>query len=685
MHAPLVFLPMPRRVGLREGSFVLDAATAISVPTGDEGAAHAALSLRAAIHELTGLRLEVTTGPGPISLEYGLKGTSQSYEIEINPSAVVVRAADDAGQFYGVQTLIQLAKNRGRIWPSLLIQDKPVLPNRGVMLDVSRGKVPRLETLFRLTETLAHYKFNQFQLYFEHTFAFPSHPEISAGAEPLTPEDIRALDAHSRKLHIELIPNLQSIGHQRPLLSLPEFQPLAETAWNWSFSSVSDEGFALLDELYGEMMAAFSSEKFNVNADEPWDFGRGKSRERAAEIGLGRLYLEHLKRLHALVAKRGKRMLMWADMFWHYPELVSELPEDILLLDWWYESKPAYDTVNVLKAVGREFYVCAATSSWSTLYPRMENAISNIRDFTRAGVEAGASGMMITDWGDNGHFQPYSNSMYAYLLSADAGWTGARTPLDDVDAAIGKLFLGDSSGLQIAAIRRLGAAMQVAPDWLKSWHSAMALFEDPVAGKMASLAPQSVIDEARAAAEHVQQLLADIRDPELRHDLGFVTAQIIFAAGKVETSRTIQALLRFAPADNAGAKFDEVIASLRAQAARLPAMKEEFEERWLAEGRRSEIQQNLDRFEKLAERYEYAIGWLETQKTLHGPGSAIDADLTSYDRGEYAVLHEATRNQIEELVDIIGIDEVPPDLLPWVDVPSEIHGAARAEPPYRER
>ena len=74
-------------------------------------------------------------------------------------------------------------------------------------------------------------------------------------------------------------------------------------------------------------MAAFSSNRFNVNADEPWDFGRGKSKRERPTIGLSRLYLEHIKRLHKLVAGHGKQMLMWADMFWHYPELVAELPE----------------------------------------------------------------------------------------------------------------------------------------------------------------------------------------------------------------------------------------------------------------------------------------------------------------------------------------------------------------------
>lgn len=676
MDAPLIFLPVPKSIEKHSGAFVLNSSTAIGRSEQNTIRDRAVVGLIAAITDLTGLTVPIND-EGVIALHIVGELSPQHYEIEITSERVELRAGDQAGLFYAVQTLIQIAKNHGRRWPALSIRDHPTLPNRGVMLDVSRGKVPKLTTLMTLVETLAHYKFNQFQLYFEHTFGFPSHPEIGAGADPLTPADIRRLDARCLELHIELIPNLQSIGHQRPLLSLPRFQQLAETDWHWSFASTSDAGFDLLDELYGEMTAAFSSDKFNVNADEPWDFGRGKSHERAAEIGLNRLYLEHIKRLHGLISGHGKKMLMWADMFWHYPELVAELPEDILLLDWWYESKPAYDTVNVLREANREFYICAATSSWSSLYPRLENSIANIRDFTRAGVAAGATGMIVSDWGDNGHSQPLSNSWYAFLLGADAGWTGAETTPAAFDAAFGKLFLRDSSGRQVAALRRLGAAMQTAPDWFTSWHSAMALYEDPIVGKVASFSPVEAVREARWAAEAVQTMLVEFHDAGLRHDLGFATSQIVFAAEKVEATRSIQAVFAEFQAglldrDGAIARLDTAIASLRRQAARLPAMKDEFETRWLMEARRSEIRQNLDRFDGLIERLYVSIAWLAEQRAHLAAGTPLDASFASYDRGNYAVFHEATRKQIQELVDIIGIAAIPPDLIPWVEAPSPV-------------
>ncbi len=83
---------------------------------------------------------------------------------------------DAPGLFYAAQTIAQLIYQAGRMLPLLTILDYPALPVRGVMLDVSRGKVPTLETLLEVVEVLASWKINQFQLYIEHAFHWPSHP-----------------------------------------------------------------------------------------------------------------------------------------------------------------------------------------------------------------------------------------------------------------------------------------------------------------------------------------------------------------------------------------------------------------------------------------------------------------------------------------------------------------------------
>ena len=113
--------------------------------------------------------------------------------------------------------------------PVCTIEDWPDFPCRGVMLDVSRDKVPTLDTLCALADDLAAWKVNHIQLYMEHTFAFRNHGEVWAEASPYTAEDIRRFDAFCRERFIEL-PLSNSFGHSGWLSIRATPSPNAPTA-----------------------------------------------------------------------------------------------------------------------------------------------------------------------------------------------------------------------------------------------------------------------------------------------------------------------------------------------------------------------------------------------------------------------------------------------------------------------
>ena len=135
----------------------------------------------------------------------------QGYRLEVGEDAVHVVGADDAGLRHGRATLAQLrhradAPGRRRAdgtLPACRIEDWPDFAVRGVMLDVSRDRVPTLETLFALIDRLAGWKINQLQLYMEHTFAYVGHEEVWRHADPYTADDLagprRALPVAGRR------------------------------------------------------------------------------------------------------------------------------------------------------------------------------------------------------------------------------------------------------------------------------------------------------------------------------------------------------------------------------------------------------------------------------------------------------------------------------------------------------
>jgi N-acetyl-beta-hexosaminidase len=136
--------------------------------------------------------------------------------------------------FRGITTLEQLIKNCPQKIPYLEIVDEPDFPVRGFYHDVTRGRVPTVDTLKRLVDTLAFYKINHFQLYVEHSFAFSKIPELWEGKTPLTAEDIRELDEYCARRYIDLVPSLSTFGHLYELLRLPRFEHLNELNINAS-------------------------------------------------------------------------------------------------------------------------------------------------------------------------------------------------------------------------------------------------------------------------------------------------------------------------------------------------------------------------------------------------------------------------------------------------------------------
>jgi hexosaminidase len=146
---------------------------------------------------------------------------AEFYTLTIDPRGMLIEFHEVPGLRAAVATLRQLLREHGRQLPCLKIRDWPDFPRRGVMLDISRGRVPKLATLIDLADKLADFKINELQLYTEHTFAYRQHKAVWREWGALTAVEIRELDAYCRLLGIDLVPNQNSFGHLREFLAQP--------------------------------------------------------------------------------------------------------------------------------------------------------------------------------------------------------------------------------------------------------------------------------------------------------------------------------------------------------------------------------------------------------------------------------------------------------------------------------
>ena len=437
----LLLVPMPRHVDELNGTFAFDSEKQIVIQ--DAALFKIAQRLQHMLYKQAAISTEIVVGqigePGDVaavlSVEPQAVAKKQGYFLDVKPDRVVVTGHDAAGVFYGICTLNQLIRQFGAEMPCLSIKDDPDFAARGVMLDISRCKVPKLETLKTFIGWLASLKINELQLYTEHTFAYREHKEVWVDASPITGQEILELDAYCRERFIELVPNQNSFGHMVPWLTHPKYAHLAEApdGFDWPWGGHSDKPFslcptdpaslALLETLYDDLLPHFSSKKLNVGCDETFDVGVGRSKEACEEKGVHRVYLEFVRQIYQLVKKRGYTMMFWGDIIVREPDLIPELPQDAIALEWGYEFDHPFDkNCEHFAQSGIPFYVCPGTSSWNALVGRTDNAMGNLRNAAENGLKHGAVGYLNTNWGDNGHWQYQPTAYLGYTYGAAVSW-----------------------------------------------------------------------------------------------------------------------------------------------------------------------------------------------------------------------------------------------------------------------
>lgn len=402
---------------------------------------------------------------------------ASAYELSISKSGIRILYDDPAdptqdGSCAAVATLRQLFREYGRRLPCLEIRDSADFPRRGVMLDVSRGRVPRLETLLGLVAHLADLKINEFQLYTEHTFAYSKYEAVWRDWGAITGDDILKLSARCAELGIDLVPNQNSFGHLRPWLEHPPLRSMAETQgpwtlpwgdvvrWPFSLAPRHPKTIKFLRGLYDELLPYFQSRFFNAGCDETWDLGEGQSADPCRKLGKGTVYLNFLREIHKEVSRRGKSMMFWGDIILQHPDLLARLPKKKLIaLNWGYEADHPFEREAALFGrAGIPFYVCPGTSSWISFIGRNDNAAANLESAARVGAQHGARGFLITDWGDGGHPQPLAVSYIPFAIGAGLSWCRKTFQTHCVVPMLNRDVFADPSGRTGRAAANLGLA-----------------------------------------------------------------------------------------------------------------------------------------------------------------------------------------------------------------------------------
>ena len=552
----LKVLPAPKEVRMGDGKMAIKTSTAILISNPEDRTA--AEMLQEEIRDRSGIKLaiEVVAGvpktTGNISLgrltdrslrayleAQGIKSgddlgsddlRKQAYVIHVSTSGVIVAGRSAQGLFYGVQTLRQLlreqegtgantavlasragapAPHEQLAIPSLSIRDWPSMEWRGVQDDISRGPIPTLDYLKMQIRTLAEYKINLLGFNMEHVFDFQTQPLVVPREAAFTPAEIKELVEYASKYYVTLLPEQQAFGHLHQFLKYEIYSDLAETPHGHVLTPTNPKTYDFIRQVYGEIVPLFPGPLFHIGSDETFELGLGQTKALAAQEGLGRVYLEHLQKVFEIMRPYHKQLMFWGDIAVKYPELLTILPKDMIAVPWDYDPKPSYeDIITPYTNAGLRVVVAPGTGNWGAIWPDLDSAFVNIRNFVRDGQKHGAIGVLNTTWNDDGE-SLVDMTWPALVFGAAASWQAGESSIDDFKTSYDWAFYRNEDNTFAGVIENLDRAHTLLAGVKLDKASHELFWSDPFSASGADIAAKAlpVTHDLRISAEHAAETL----------------------------------------------------------------------------------------------------------------------------------------------------------------------------------
>jgi hypothetical protein len=445
----------------------------------------------------------------------------EGYVLQAEPGRIIVAANTAQGLFYGVQTLRQLVRRDGTsvVCPAVSIRDWPAMRWRGVHDDVSRGPIPTLDYMKSQVRTIAEYKLNLFSLYMEHVFEYQSDPLLGPKPGALTADDVRQLVEYARRFHVTILPEQQAFGHLHHLLKYDLYADIAETPHGHVLTPTNPATYAFIERIYKELVPLFPGPLFHVGADETFELGRGQTQALAQSQGLGKVYIDHLRKVNEIMQPYGKRLMFWGDIAIRYPELLPTLPKTMIAVPWGYDARASFTrSIAPYRDAGLDTIVSPGASNWSRIFPDLNTAFVNIRNFVRDGQQARALGMLNTTWDDDGEAL-FTMTWPAVVFGAACAWQPGESSIEDFGKKYDWAFYRSGSAAFQEALTQLASAHGILSGAKVGGASDDGFWLDPFGPDWANYveAARPVAKSLRLAAERALELLYRHRAEATRH------------------------------------------------------------------------------------------------------------------------------------------------------------------------
>lgn len=308
-----------------------------------------------------------------------------------------------------------------------------------VSCDFSGAGKMTIPALKKFISQIASFGYNTFFFSSSGLFEVKEEPYLGYLQGKYTEEEIKDLDQYCLSLGIEMIPDIQSLGHM-PLFKWPHYWDIRDIDDILLVGDKKTEEF--LDHLFAALRRCFSSHRIHLGLDEAHNLGRGRYHDLHGDVPQSKIFFDQVQFLKKLCKKYSFSPLMWSDMLYkscnhgvyyddkfHFSEAQKKyLPKGVTYIYWDYysTSEPHYEAM--MKShleVNKDVWFATSACTFEGFAPLNSWTLKTAIPGLDAAKKCKIRNIIVTLWGDDNYECSYNAALPA-LYAISEYWKGNK-------------------------------------------------------------------------------------------------------------------------------------------------------------------------------------------------------------------------------------------------------------------